>query len=810
MSWWRNPDVFLIDLRYAFRRLRNQPGFAIVACLSLAVGIGSATAGFGVLYAVMVRDLPVRDPDRLAVVSMQYTGFQYSMSYPAYVHLRDRLTTLEGLIAFRAQTLNVKTGPATERITGMLVTGNYFDVLGVPMALGSAITPEDDRVPGTGGSRGLVAVVSHGYWVKRFNASPGAIGRSIRINGRPATIIGVAPPRFNGTRVGSLPDVYVPMMFVRVVFDRESALTNPRDNWLRIIARVKPDVSRPQAQAQMTTVFRQWNHDVVLPLATTDAARQRAQNGVILLASGASGLLELGNTVKPTLVGLMGLVGLILLIACANVASLVVARAERSQRETAIARALGATGGRLLVQNLIEGGTIAATAVALGVVLAVWMRGLLVQLLPAGRELDVTLDSNVFAATFFAGVSIALALGGLTAWQGARAGLVSALKGNDLAARLWVRKGLIVGQLALSLVVLLAAGLFVRTLHQLRQVDPGFERQQVLIASTDTSGYSPEQRKAFYTRLLADVRAIPGVVCAATSGEEPLAVNTGWNLWVRRGQSAPQLAGVSVSFISKDYFRTMGIGLLRGREFEEGDGIERVIVNENLVRAYLGSEDPIGYRITGNGNTSFEIIGVVKDSASIGLRDLDQHMMYVPGGEGVLHVRAAVPPATLTSAVEAAVHRLDADVPVFNVRTIEQQLERTLIREQTFARLSVAFALVALVLSAIGLYGVIANAVSRRTREMGIRLALGAEPWRVVRMIVKEAGVVIAIGIAIGAPSAFALGRTLQGLLFGVQPADAATAAIAIGALSAVAFASAWIPARRAARVDPLVALRSE
>ena len=243
------------------------------------------------------------------------------------------------------------------------------------------------------------------------------------------------------------------------------------------------------------------------------------------------------------------------------------------------------------MQNLIEGGTIAATAVALGVVLAVWMRALLVQLLPAGRELDVTLDSNVFAAALFAGVSIALMLGGLTAWQGARTGLVRALKGNDLAARLWVRKGLIVGQLALSLVVLLAAGLFVRTLHQLRQVDPGFERQQVLIASTDTSGYSPEQRKAFYGRLLADVRAIPGVVSAATSGDEPLAVNTGWNIWVRRGQSAPQLAGVSVSFISKDYFRTMGIALLRGREFDEGDGIERVIVNENLVRAYLGSED---------------------------------------------------------------------------------------------------------------------------------------------------------------------------------------------------------------------------
>jgi predicted permease len=808
---WPNPDVFLLDIRYALRRLIKQPGFALIACVSLAIGIGSTTAAFGVLYAVMLRDLPVRDPGTLAVVSMRYTGFQYSMSYPGYAYLRDHSTSLDGLVAFRAQTLNVSAGEATERVTGMLVTGNYFDVLGVRMALGSPITPGDDLVPGTGGGRGLVAVVSHQYWTRHLGGDAAAIGRSIRINGRPATVIGVAPAGFNGTRVGSLPDVYVPMMFVRVVFDRESALTNPRDNWLRIIARVKQDVSLPQAEAAMTTVFRRWNQDVVLPLATTDVARERARSGVIVLEPGAAGLLEFGNTIKPTLFSLMGLVALILLIACVNVANLMMARAERSHRQTAIARALGATGLRLWLHNLIEGGAIAAIAVMLAVVLALWMRSLLVQLVPAGATLDVTMDARVFGMALLVGVSVALVLGSLTAWHGARLGLVRALKSDDLGARLSVRKGLIIGQLALSIVVLLSAGLFVRTLQNLRHIDPGFERQQILIASTDTSSYRPDQRRAFYERLLADIRAVPGVVSAATSSDEPLGVGTGWNIWVRRDPSAPlTLVGASVSFVSPEYFRTMGIPVVRGREFDEKDGGERIIVNENLVRTHLGNQDPIGYRITGNGNTTFEIIGVVKDSASTGLRDLDQQLMYVPGGQGVLHVRAAVPPASLRPAVEAAVHRLDSQVPVFNIRTIEQQLDRVLLREETLARLAAVFALLALVLSAVGLYGVIASAVSRRTKEMGIRLALGAEPRRVVGMVIKEAAVLIGIGIAIGVPSAFGLARGLQSLLFGVRPTDGVAAAIAIGALTAVAVAAAWIPARRAARIDPLIALRTE
>jgi predicted permease len=439
------------------------------------------------------------------------------------------------------------------------------------------------------------------------------------------------------------------------------------------------------------------------------------------------------------------------------------------------------------------------------------MRRLLVQLLPSRADLDVTMDWKVFSMAVFAGVSIALVLGTLTAWHGTRVGILRALKAEDLAARLWVRKGLIIGQLALSVVVLLAAGLFVQTLQKLRQVNPGFERQQVLIVSTDTGGYSPEQRTTFNTRLLADVRGIPGVVSAALSSDEPLGVSTGWNLSVTPDPpAAAYQASASVSFVSPDYFRTLGIPVLRGREFDERDGIDRVIVNENFVRTYLGTRDPLGYRVSGNGNMRFEIVGVVRDSASTGLRDLDQQMLYVPGGHGVLHVRAAVPAATLRSIVEAAVHRLDANVPVFNVRTIEQQLDRAVIREQTFARMSVTFAVLALVLSAVGLYGVMANAVSRRTKVLGIRLALGADPRAVVTMIVREAGLLIAAGIACGVPSALALAHAFESLLFGVQPTDVTIAAIAVVVLTAVAFGSAWLPARRAARVDPLTALRAE
>jgi len=337
----------------------------------------------------------------------------------------------------------------------------------------------------------------------------------------------------------------------------------------------------------------------------------------------------------------------------------------------------------------------------------------------------------------------------------------------------------------------------------------------VLIASTATDGYTAEQRKAFYGRLLDNVRSLPGVVSAALANDAPLDVNTGWNILVQRDPSGPpRQAGASVAFISPDYFKTMGIALVRGRDFDERDGasaLRAVIVNENFVRTYLPpGRDPIGAAVVGNGNMTFEIVGVVEDNASIGLRDLDQHMLYVPGGQGVLHVHSAAAPASLRASIEAAVQRLDPNVPVFNVRTIDEQIDRSMRTERTFAMLSSTFGILALVLSAVGLYGVIANAVSRRKKELGIRLALGAEPRRILRLVLGEAGLLVALGAAAGLPCAVLTGRAIRSLLFDIQSGDWTGVAAALGVLMTVAAFAAWIPARRASRVDPMVALRSE
>jgi predicted permease len=804
-----------MDLKYALRRLAKNPAFFATACLSLALGIGANTAAFSVVHAVLLRSLPVRDPGSLAVVSTRYTGFQYSMSYPAYTYLRDHSSSLDGLVAFRAQALNVSAGGTTERVTGMLVSGNYFDVLGVGMAAGSSIRSDDDRVPASGGARGLVAVLSHQYWKRRFNSDPAIIGSSVRINTHPVTIIGVAPPGFHGTRVGSLPDIFIPMMFAAQIFDGPNSLANPRNNWLRIIARRKSGTTLAQAQAEMTVVFRQFYTDLILPLADTDTTRRRSREALIVLQPGQTGLLEMGDTVKPTLFALMGLVALVLLIACVNVANLMVARAERSHRETAIAMALGATRQRVWMQGLFESLVIGAAGVILGLLVAILMRGLLLQLVPDRQELDVSMDAWVFGASVVLGLLTTIVLTFLTARQSLRVGVIRALKGEDVAAKLWVRKALIVAQLALSVVVLVAAALFTQTVNKLRYVDPGFEHDRVLIASTATDGYSAEQRKAFYARLLDNVRSIPGVASAALANDAPLDVNTGWNILVQRDPSGPpRQAGASVAFISPDYFKTMGIALVRGRNFDERDGasaLRAVIVNENFVRTYLPpGRDPIGAPVVGNGNMTFEIVGVVKDSASIGLRDLDQHMLYVPGGQGVLHVRSAAAPAGLRTSIEAAVHRLDPNVPVFNVRTIDEQIDRSMRTERTFAMLSSTFGILALVLSAVGLYGVIANAVSRRRKELGIRLALGAEPRRILRLVLGEAGLLVALGAAAGLPCALLTGRAIRSLLFGIQSGDWKSVAAALGVLTTVAAFAAWIPARRALRVDPMVALRSE
>ena len=803
-----------MDLRYTLRRLARSPGFLFAACLSLALGIGANTAAFSVVHAVLFRPLSVADPGSLALVSSQSTGRQYSMSYPAYTYLRDHASAISGLVAFRAQLVNVRTGNTTERLSGMLVSGNYFDVLGVRMAVGSAIDPDDDVMAGQGGRRGLVAVLSYEYWQRRLNGDETVLGTIIGINGQPVTVVGVAAEGFRGTRVGSLPDVFVPMMFSPHVFTDPRWLTSPQNNWLRIIARVSPGTTLEQAQTGLTVAYHQFNRDVILPVVTDEHARQSVSNRAIGLEPGHAGLLEMEN-VKPTLYALMGLVGLVLLIACVNVANLMVARAERLHRQAAIAIALGATRARLWHQSIVESAVIGAGGLALGLVAAVWMRTLLLQLVPGRPELDVTMDGRVFGASIAVGLLTTSALAFVTARHTLTVGVMGALKNSDLRARLWLRKGLIVTQLALSVLVLVAASLLTRTLERLRAVELGFDQEHVLIASTSTEGYSAERRDVFYTRLLEDVRGIPGVVTAALANDEPLRVRTGWTVLGRRDPAGPpERIDVSVAFVSPQYFETMGIPLVAGHEFDErahpGTSTP-VVVNERFVNRILPpGTAPVGASFVGNGGVVFEIIGVARNSASTGVRDLDQLMLYAPGRRGVLHVRSAVPPATLTRSIQLAVQRLDPHVPVFDVRTIQAQIDLALGSDQTLAMLSVTFGGLALVLSSVGLFGVMASAVSRRTKELGIRLALGAAPSRIVRSVLGESALLVAGGGVVGLPLAWLLAGTIQSLFFGVGIGDWQGLVVPITGLVVVGVGAAWLPARRASRIDPLIALRSE
>jgi predicted permease len=816
----RRIDILSLELRHAVRRLARHPGFALVTSLSLALGIGVTTGAFSVLYAVLLRSLPVRDPASLVVVSTRNTGTQYSMSYPAYTYLRDHSSSLEGAVSFRALAVNVSAGGITERVTGMLVSGNYFGVLGVGMAIGAPIVPDDDLTPGSGGARGMVAVLGHRLWTSRFGGDEAVLGRTIRVNAQPVTVVGVAPVEFEGTRTGSRADVFLPMMFTPRVFESPTWLPAPRNNWLRMMGRLKPGVTPARAEAEMTATFRQYHQDVIVPLVNTDAARTRARRASIVLEPGYAGLFEMGDTVRPTLFSLMGLVAVVLLIACTNVAGLMAARAERLHRETAICLSLGASRERLWTRHFIETLLVTSAGLGVGLVVAKWTSALFVRVAPAGQNLRVVLDSTVLGLGMLLGLLATIVLTVVTAGHSMRSGTARALS-EDIPGRLWLRKGLIVGQLALSVVVLATAALFVQTLANLRAVDPGFERSRVLIASLSPAAYRPEQRKAFFARVLDDVRAIPGVVSAAIANDEPLAVNTGWDVKVEADSEAPpQPAQASVAFISPDYFKTMGIPFVRGRDFDARDAanpLRPLIVNEHFVRAYFPGRDPIGMRVFGGANGAYQIVGVARDSAAMGLRDLDQHMMYVLGGDGVLflrdgvlHVRTVVSPAVLQPLIEAAVHRIDPDVPVFGVRTIDQQIEKLMLRERTFAMLASTFGLLAVVLCAVGVYGVVANAVSRRTRELGIRLALGAAPRRIFRSVLQEAGVLGLLGIATGVPCVFLISRTIRTLLFGVQPGDWRSVSAGVIALLIVAVTAAWLPARRASRIDPLTALRHE
>ena len=809
------------NLKVAWRALVAKPSFPLTVVLTLALGIGANTAIFSILHALVLRKLPVAEPDRLVVVSRN----QLSLPYPLFRHFQDHATTLDGVLAFRTAPWRFSSGGSTERITGVLVSGSYFGVLGVSAAIGTTIRPEDDVTPGSGGVRGPVAVLSYGFWQSRFAGRTSAIGESIVLNGRPFTIAGVAPPGFSGTEVGPTPDIFAPMTMQPVLLPGVgNALAQPLNNWLRVIGRLKNDADVRQAELELTSLLKPYNEETVKdPVVDRFGPnwRRNLLSQQISLLPGGAGISGLRTRYSKPLIVLMVVMVLVLLIACANIANLSLGRAAARRREIAIRLGLGASRGRIVSQLLTESLLLATAGGAAGLVVARWARDILLTYLPVDQGLSASLNGSVLLFTLGVTVAAAVLFGLAPAFQSARVDVAPVLKGGESsgAGRAHLRKALVVFQISVSLVVIIGAVLFLRSLYGLLSMDAGFARANVLIAAIDVPA-SP--REDVYGRLLAELQRLPGVTSAALADSAPLGTNIGWNIYIPGyvPKSNEPTTSPWVSLVSPGYFKTLTVPLLLGRDFDDRDlnANRRVmIVNETFARHYFGDDNPIGRRVgLAEGVYDIEIVGIVKDVKYTGLREGPIRMVYVPHRSGpwdssiTVHLRTTGEPLALASVLRQKVSELIPQAPVSNIRTVEDEVGRSLLRERLVATITTLFGVLALVLAAIGLYGVLSYGVTQRTRELGIRIAIGATTDRILWLVLREAGWVLGLGIAVGLGSAWLLGRVISSLLFGIEPTDGASTALAIAVLAAAGTLAAWLPARRASRLDPLRAPRYE
>ncbi len=838
-------ETLLQDMRFGARTLAKNPGFTLVVTLTLALGIGANTAIFSFVNAVLLRTPPVAEPERLVYVFGGTKTSPYSVSsYPDYVDYRDRNNVFSDLIAYSPITLSLNSGEQVDTVTGLIVTGNYFDALGVRPRVGRAFMPEEDATPGSH----PVAVISHGLWQSRFGADPGVVGRKLLLNGQQFTVVGVVPAEFNGADAGRTSDIYVPMAMqalVRPPRGGYSGEMNPDllarrgSRWLDIVGRLKPGVTEEQAQAAVGTVaaqlsqtFQDTNREqvaTVSPLAKGDPE----QRGTLLSVAGL----------------LLAVVGLVLLIACANVANLLLARAASRRKEISIRLALGASRWRLVRQLLTESLLLSLLGGAGGLLLGVWLVKTMRTYSPPANFLpvafDFSLDGNVLGFTLLLSILTGLLFGIAPALQASKPDLVVSLKDETAlvpgasARRFTLRDLLVVAQVALSLVLLISAGLFLRSLRNAQGIDPGFEPRHVMTMPLNINllRYTKTQGQDFYRQVLERVQALPGVQSATLTRTPPLSGSSRQSTVTFAGREAPEAgsnsessgggAGENVpvnitlaSSVALDYFKTLNIPLLRGRDFNAQDregapGV--VIVNETFARRYFPGQDPLGQRVSLGGAQGpwLEVVGLARDGKYVTLGEVPAPFLYQPLAQRhesgmVLLLRTSGDPSPLVSAVRAEVHSIEPNLPLTNARLMEELLSTSLYPARMGAILIGVFGLLALLLASVGLYGVMSYSVSRRTREIGIRMALGARGGDVLRLVLRQSMTLVALGVALGLGAAFAATRLLSGFLYGISPTDPA-AFIGIAALLAiVSLAACVVPARRAAAVDPLVAFRYE
>ncbi|HWY48346.1 MAG TPA: ABC transporter permease [Bryobacteraceae bacterium] len=830
------------DLRYAIRTFRKSPVFVVVAVLSLAFGIGANTAIFTLVDQVLLRLLPVKDPRQLVLLWGRGPHYgsnngRYKLSYPMYEDFRDHNQVFSGMFCRWETSMSVSSDGRTERVAGELVSGTYFPVLGVGPALGRLFTAEDDKTPGGA----PYAVLSYRYWLSRYAGNPGVIGKKLIVNGHPLTIIGVSQAGFDGTDAGKSPQVRVPVMMKAEMDTLGSSFDynfkSRRGRWVNVFGRMKPGVTEQQAKAALQPFFHQMLELEVREkdfAQTAPETRQRFLTMWIDLLPAAKGDSELRRQFSSALLVLTAIVGLVLLIACANVANLLIARATARQKEIAVRLALGASRSRIISQLLIESLLLAIIGGIAGLALAVWMDRALLAFLPTGNTpltISSTPDWRIMSFNLAISLLTGIIFGLVPALQSTRPQLAGTLKDQvgSIAGgtSVGLRKALVAAQVTLSLLLLIGAGLFIRSLKNLKDLDPGFRTNNLVEFSIDPTrnGYKPERSLDFYRQLRENLDAIPGVEASGFAVIPVLSGDEWDNSIAIEGfsHSPTDTPDPHMQFISPDYFRTMNIPILTGRDFRMSDGRDApkvCIVNEKFAKRYFKDGNALGRHIGMGGNPgtklAIEIIGVVRDTKYESMRDEIPVEVYQPYHQvnfvlGMMaYVRTARLPEQAFLSIRQVVNGLDSNLPVSDMKTLEMQQAESLITERLVATLSTGFGILATLLATIGLYGVMAYMVAQRTREIGIRMALGAASFNVLWLVMKEVLQLVAIGVAIGLPAAWALTRFAKSQLYGIQPNDALTIALATAAIALVAIFSGYIPARRATLVDPMRALRWE
>jgi len=803
------------DVRYGLRSLAKNPGFTAVAVLALALGIGANSAIFSVVNAILLRPLPYKDPDRLVMVWEDRSKNGYPRDTPAagnFHDWREQNQVFEGMAAVANQSFNLTGSGEPERVDGRRVSANLFQLLGVEPLHGRRFLPEEDQ-PGAG----RVVVLSHGLWQRRFGSDPQVLGSQLTLDGESHTVVGVMPADF---RFPSPED----QMWVPIAFNSQEAANRGR-HFLQVYARLKPGVGLEQARAEMDTIAARLQQQY--PNSNTNVGA-----AVVPLHE------QLVGDIRPALLLLLGAVGFVLLVACANVANLLLARAAARQKEIALRLALGASRARLLRQFLTESLLLALLGGASGLLLALWGVNLLRSFIPesVSQASTVSVDSSVLAFTLLVSVLTGLVFGLAPASQTSGFNLNETLKegGRDSAAGRRggrVRSLLVVAEVAVSLVLLIGAGLLINSFLRLRGVDPGFRTDNLLtmkVVLPKTKYPDHARRSAFYTELLGRVAALPGVNSAAVTTNLPLTFkgnSMGVSIEGRPDPGPGQRPSVVTRVVSPDYFRTMGIGLLQGRQFgrdDRADTTSVAVVSETLARRFWPGEDPLGKRLTPGPATStnpddwITVVGVARDVRQFELDADPKPQMYLSYEQagffepGDLVVSTAVDPLGLAGAVRQAVWQVDRDQPVSDVRTMSDILSASLARQRFSTLLLALFAAVALALAAVGVYGVMSYTVARRTHEIGIRMALGARQRDVLRLAVGQALRLVAAGVAVGLAGALLLTRVMASQLYGVSATDPVTLVTITLVLVCVALLASYVPARRAARVDPLIALRYE